>query len=152
MRARGKNSTSSVKTRPVEVVGVSAARGFKRIIAWKPKLKTKSPAVTSGTHATAVQASASSQAGPSSQVGPAQTGTSSQAVSGQPGLSLHTMAGHTGRYSQATGGPSSHASPSHITTTYHTHYTSDSRSTIEGSCMRFLDKICFPCGHYYNDS
>lgn len=129
MHARVKNPTSSTTNTRSNAVGVSAVRGFQRYVAREPKKhKTKLSAVTSGTPVAPVHASSLSQAGPSSQVGPAQTGTaSSQIVTGQSGPSSHAMTGHS-------------------------NYSSDSHSIIEGSCMRFLDKICFPRGHYYQDS
>ncbi|KAG0700620.1 WD40-repeat-containing domain protein [Suillus ampliporus] len=149
MRGRGKDTTS-VKMAPAKnrdpfpvVVEVFAARGFQRFVTMKRVHKTKTMATTSGALPAAAHASCSSQAGPSSQTVSVQAGTSSCVVSGQ------TVAGHASRYSQATAGPSSHASPSRFVT-YHTDHDSDSNSSIHGTCNKFLDKICFPRGHYHD--
>jgi hypothetical protein len=57
---------------------------------------------------------------------------------------------HGTHHVQVVGVSSSHTSgPSHFVTTYHTNHDSDSRSSIEGSCNMFLDRICFPRGHYH---
>ncbi|KAG1735214.1 hypothetical protein EDB19DRAFT_1830335 [Suillus lakei] len=163
MQARGKDPTDT-KVAPAmkrpEVVEVYAARGFQRYVAMKQVRKTKSSAATSGVPPAAAHASTSSS----------QPGLSSQVVSVQAGPSSHAMAVNVAQSSQATGGPSSHAvavnvgqfsqatggpspmSPSHFVTNYYTNYDSDSRSSIEGSCNRFLDRICFPFGHYHEDS
>ncbi|KAG1735218.1 hypothetical protein EDB19DRAFT_1725070 [Suillus lakei] len=152
MGARGKNPTNTNITpaakRP-EVVEVYAVRGFQRYVALTPKKKTKSLAVPCSVPLVVSHASGSSQPGPSSQTASVQAITSSQLVSGQPGPSSLAVVGHGVPYSQAVGGSSSHASPSHFVTTYHTNHDSDSRSSIKGSFNRFLDRICFPCGHFH---
>lgn len=145
---KGPTSVNIAPTmKPPEVVKVYAVRGFQRYIA-SPKRWKKSPAVTYGVPLTAIHTGNSPQPGPSSQAGSAQAGTLLQASSGQGGPPS-TM--HGTHYVQVVGGLSSHASgPSHfVTTNYHTTHDSDSRSSIEGSCNRFLDKICFPRGHYH---
>jgi len=50
------------------------------------------------------------------------------------------------RASQAAGSPSSHTFQN-VTTS-----DSDSDSIIESSWNKFLDNICFPCGHYHEDT
>ncbi|OAX35123.1 WD40 repeat-like protein [Rhizopogon vinicolor AM-OR11-026] len=127
LRARGKEATSVKRTSAKmtrnpspEVVEVRAARGFQRFVAYKPKHKTKK-----------------SQA---------PTTTANKAVPRQ-----------RGQYSQGAGGPSSHisqshnseSSPSHFVTTHDVDDDSDSDSSIQGTCNKLLDKICFPRGHYY---
>ncbi|KAG1780662.1 quinon protein alcohol dehydrogenase-like superfamily [Suillus placidus] len=169
MGARGKDPTSvnrAPATQRPEVVDVYAVRGFQRYIA-SPKHWKKSSAVTCGAPLASARMSgatqspnSSSPAGTSSQVssgqgGPPQLPSSSspagillQASSGQGGPSSPAINGT--RYLQVVGGSSSHTSgPSHFVTTYRTNHDSDSRSSIEGSCNRFLDKICFPRGHYH---
>ncbi|KAG1728008.1 hypothetical protein EDB19DRAFT_1748560 [Suillus lakei] len=155
MGARGKNPTNTnitPATKRPEVVEVYAVRGFQRYVALTPKKKKKSLVVPSSAPLVVPHASGSSQQGPSSQSVSVQANTSSQVVSGQPGPSSLAVVGHGVQYSQATGGSLSHASPSHLVATYHTNHDSDSRSSIEGSFNRFLDRICFPCGHFHKDS
>ncbi|KAG1780664.1 WD40-repeat-containing domain protein [Suillus placidus] len=145
VHAGGKDSPNtkiSAAIKRPEVVEVSAVRGFQGHVAFTPENKKKSlpcsaPLVVPHT-------GGSSAAGPPSQVGSAQPGTSSQLVSVQAGPSSRIVVG-----AQVTGGPSTHASPSHFVTTYRTNHDSDSRSSIEGSCNRLLDRICFPRGHYH---
>ncbi|KAG1735215.1 hypothetical protein EDB19DRAFT_1725014 [Suillus lakei] len=152
MGARGKDSTNTIITpvtkRP-EVVDVYAVRGFQRYVALTPQKKRGSLAVPYNIPLVVLHASGSSQPGPSSQTASVQAITSSQLVSGQPGSSSPAVVGHGVHYSQPIGGSPSHASPSHFVTTYHTNHDSDSRSSIEGSFNRFLDRICFPCGHFH---
>ncbi|KAG1718617.1 WD40-repeat-containing domain protein [Suillus paluster] len=160
---RGKNQTSATMAptrryeHSPEVVDIYAARGFQRYVAMKRVRKTKASAATSGATA-AEHVSTSLQAGPSSQVvfatathasSSSQAGPSSQVVSVQAVSSSQGIAVHGAQHSQGTAG-SSHASPSRFVT-YHTEHGSDSDSTIEGSCNRFLDRICFPRGHYHDD-
>ncbi|KAG1727181.1 WD40-repeat-containing domain protein [Suillus paluster] len=146
---RRKGTTSSnmtaANTHP-EVVEIYPARGFQRLVAMKRVRKTKPLETTSGALPAAAHASCSSKGGttPSQDV-PVQPGTSIQAASGQGVPSLQGINGHG---AQAAAGPSSHASPSHFVT-YH---DSDSDSSIQGDCNKFLDKICFPRGHYHDDS
>ncbi|KAG2123814.1 WD40-repeat-containing domain protein [Suillus clintonianus] len=143
-RARGMDPTDTkiapAAKRP-EVVEVYAVRGFQGYVAMKRVRKTELPTVTCSAPLPATHPSASSQPGLSLQVVSVQAGPSSQA-----------MVGNSAQTLRAVGGSSSHASPSHFVTNYHTNHDSDSRSSIEGSCNRFLDRICFPRGHYYKDS
>ncbi|KAG1728503.1 WD40-repeat-containing domain protein [Suillus paluster] len=162
---RGNNQTSATMAptrryeRSPEVVDIYAARGFQRYVAMKRVRKTKASAATSGATPAAEHASTSSQAGPSSQVvfatathasSSSQAGPSSQVVSVQAISSSQGIAVHGAQHSQGTAGSSSHGSPSRFVT-YHTEHGSDSDSSIEGSCNRFLDRICFPRGHYHDD-
>ncbi|KAG2344365.1 WD40 repeat-like protein [Suillus weaverae] len=149
MGARGKDTTSvniAPATQRPKVVDVYAVRGFQRYIA-SPKRWKKSSAVTCGAPLASAHISNSSQSGPSSQAGSAQAGALLRASSGQGGPSSPAI--HGTQYLQVVEGPSSHTSGSHFVTTYRTNHDSDSRSSIDGSCNRFLDKICFPRGHYH---
>ena len=101
-------------------------------MALKRKRKAKSSTVMTGAPTTA--ASGSSQAGPSSHGHPAHGHTS---LIGQAGISPQSIAGYGGQSLQVAGG----------LPTYSMDSFSDSDS-IHGSWNRFLDKICFPCGHY----
>ncbi|KAG1735239.1 hypothetical protein EDB19DRAFT_1830356 [Suillus lakei] len=149
MRARGKDTTSvNLAPRP-EVVEVYAVRGFQRYVALTSKRKAKSSAVMCSAPLAAVHKYGSSQPAPSSLVDPAQAGTLLQASSGQGGSSSLGTAAQGTPHLQAVG---AHTLPSCFVTTYRTNHDSDSRSSIEGPCNRFLDKICFPCGHYYANS
>ncbi|KAG1735220.1 hypothetical protein EDB19DRAFT_1725095 [Suillus lakei] len=144
MQARGKISTDTniapAMKRP-EVVEVYAVRGFQRYVARTPTRKITLPVLTySAPLATAPVGGGSSQP------------LSSHTLSTPAGSSSHTMVSNGARYFQPPGSQSLHVSPSHFVTTYHTTHDSDSRSSIEGSCNRFLDKICFPCGHFHQDS
>ncbi|KAG1732389.1 WD40-repeat-containing domain protein [Suillus paluster] len=135
MRARGKDTTPAEmapeKLRRPEVIEVYAVRGFQGIVALTPKRKKKSTAVTCSA--------------------PLVEGPSSQMVCVQARLSSQAMVGNGAQYSQATGGSSSLTSPSQFVTTYPpTRQDSDSDS-IQGSCNKFLDKICFPRGHFHDD-
>ncbi|KAG1720325.1 hypothetical protein EDB19DRAFT_577848 [Suillus lakei] len=112
--------------------------------------KKRSLVVTSG--APLAAASGLSHAGPTSRGSTTHARTSSQAVPGHPGPSSQGISRHGDHFSQAPEGLSSHTSPSHFVTAYHTNYDSDSDSSIQGSCNKFLDKICFPRGHYHRDS
>jgi hypothetical protein len=58
------------------------------------------------------------------------------------GLLSQSVAGHGGQSSQGSGGLA----------TYHTNVFSHSDSSIEGAFNKFLDRICFPCGHFYGDT
>ncbi|KAG1763590.1 WD40-repeat-containing domain protein [Suillus occidentalis] len=160
MRRQGKNLTS-VKIAPTikhpEVVEVYATRGFRRLVVMKRKRKTKLLEATYNIPLVAPNSSGSSPAGQLSQVPGAPPAVahvggslSPHSVPVQAGMSSHAMGGNGSPVVTAVGGP--HASPSHFVTNYHTRHDSDSRSSIEGSCNKFLDRICFPCGHYHEDS
>ena len=103
-------------------------------MAWKrkPKAKSSTPMTVAPTPPT--QASGSSQLGSSSHGHAAHGHISSL---GQAGLSSQSIAGYGCQSVQVAGG----------LTTYCMDDLSDSDS-IQGSWNRFLDKICFPCGHY----
>jgi hypothetical protein len=126
----------------------------------KRKGKTKLPEATCNIPLVALNTSDSSSVGQLSQafgapLAAAHVGGSSQllsphAVPVQAGMSSHAVGGNVSQIVSAIGRP--HASPSHFVTNHHTIYDLDSRSIIEGSCNRFLDRICFPCGHYHEDS
>ena len=90
-----------------------------------------------GAPTTAAQASGSLQTGPSLHGHPGQGHTSSL---GQAGVSSQSIAGCGGQSLQVAGG---------LPTCSMDNF-SDSDS-IQGSWNRFLDKICFPCGHYEVD-
>ncbi|OAX37797.1 hypothetical protein K503DRAFT_209505 [Rhizopogon vinicolor AM-OR11-026] len=159
MRARGKHTSSGKTPAKVtcdsssKVVEVYAARGFQRFVAYKRKRKTKIRASTTGAPATAGHASGTSQAGTSPQGDPAKVHTASQTVTGQAGPSSQSVVGHRGQYSHVAGGPSGQTSQSslpHNATTSDTDDDSDSDSSIKGAWNKFLDKICFPRGHYYD--
>ncbi|KAJ8589244.1 hypothetical protein M405DRAFT_818314 [Rhizopogon salebrosus TDB-379] len=120
-----------------DVVEVCAARGFQRHVAYKRKDKIKSLTLMTGTFATVAPASGSSQAGASSHGDPALAHAPSQA---QLGSLSQSIAG--GQSSQASGG----------LTTYYTNNFSYSDSSIDGIFNKFLDRICFPCGHFYEDT
>ncbi|KAG1726884.1 WD40-repeat-containing domain protein [Suillus paluster] len=147
MRTRGKDHASAgmapAMKRP-EVVEVYAVRGFQGYVALTHKKKSKLPVAMCSMPITA---SGSSQTVPSAQGDSAQAGASLQLASGQPGPSPQATVANSTQYLQVGGGP---VSPSHFVTTYHTRHDSDSRSSIEGTCNRFLDKICFPCGHFHD--
>ena len=100
-------------------------------MAWKRKRKAKSSTLMNVAPTTAAQASGSSQAGPSSHGHPAHEHTS---LLGQAGVSSQSSAEYGGQSVQGL-------------TTYCKDDLSDSDS-IQGSWNRFLDKICYPCGHY----
>ena len=102
-------------------------------MAWKRKPKAKSSTLMTVAPTPATQASGSSHAGPSSH-GHAAHGHTSWL--GQAGVSSQSSAGYEGQSVPSAGG----------LTTYMDNL-SDSDS-IQGSWNRFLDKICFPCGHY----
>ncbi|KAG2121086.1 WD40-repeat-containing domain protein [Suillus clintonianus] len=121
------NMTLAVR-RP-KVVEVYAVRGFQGYVARTPSRKTTLHAVTCSAPLAAAHVSSSSRP-----------------------LSSHAMVSNGVRHVQPTGDQSLHVSPSHFVTDYHATRDSDSRSSIEGSCNRFLDKICFPCGHYHENS
>jgi hypothetical protein len=95
--------------------------------------------LTTGASTTAAPASGSSQAGASLHSDSALAHASSQAPIG---LSFQSIAGHGGQSSQASGG----------LTTYHTNDFSHSHLSIDGAFNKFLDSICFPCGHFYEDT
>ncbi|KAJ8582713.1 WD40 repeat-like protein [Rhizopogon salebrosus TDB-379] len=142
IRVRGKVPKKAVMNThdpPAEVVEVCAARGFKRYVAYKRKDKTKSLPLTTGTSTTAAHAGGSPQAGTSSHGDPALAHASSQAHAG---LLSQSVAGHGGQSSQASGNLA----------TYHTNDFSHSDSSIDGAFNKFLDRICFPCGHFYEDT
>jgi hypothetical protein len=92
-----------------------------------------------GAFTTAAPASGSSQAGASSHGDPALAHAHSHA---QLGSFSQSIAGYGGQSSQAPGG----------LTTYHTNNFSRSDSSIEGTFNKFLDRVCFPCGHFYEDT
>ncbi|KAG2749312.1 WD40 repeat-like protein [Suillus brevipes Sb2] len=160
MRGQGKN-LASVKIAPTikrpEVVKVYAARGFRRLVVMKRKRKTKLPEATCNIPVVASNTSGSSLVGQLSQTPGAPLATahvsgslSPHVVPVQAGMSSHAVGGNGSPIASAIGDP--HPSPSHFVTNYHTSHDSDSRSNIEGSCNRFLDRICFPYGHYHEDS
>ncbi|KAG1735211.1 hypothetical protein EDB19DRAFT_1113981 [Suillus lakei] len=144
MHDRGKDPTNT-KIAPAmkcpEVVEVYAVRGFQRYVAMKRVRKAELPPVTCSAPPAAAHANSLSL-----------SGSSLQALSVQAGPSSHAVVGSGSQYLPATGGPSSHASPSHSATNYHTSHDSDSHSSIDGSCNRFFGRICFPHGHYHEDS
>ncbi|KAG0700609.1 WD40-repeat-containing domain protein [Suillus ampliporus] len=158
MRARRKEPTEDNMAPAIkhsEAVEVYAVRGFQRFVAMKRVRKTKPSTAMSGTlPAVAAHANGSSQSGitpsPDGPL-PVQPGTPFQVVSGQGGSLSPGTAAHASQSLQIAAGPSSHAFPSHFVT-YHTDHDSDSDSSIQGSCNKFLDKICFPRGHYHDDS
>jgi hypothetical protein len=96
-------------------------------------------ALTTGASTSAAPTSGSSQAGTSSHGNPALAHASSQAHTE---LLSQSVAGHGGQSSQGSGGLA----------TYHTNDFSHSDSSIEGTFNKFLDRICFPCGHFYEDT
>ncbi|KAG2749309.1 WD40 repeat-like protein [Suillus brevipes Sb2] len=147
MGARGQEFAPD-KTAPAmkhpEVVDVHAVRGFQRLVVMTPRRRKNSLVVTCGAPLAGSRMSGTPQ--PSSSSSPA--GTLLQTSSGQGRPSSPAI--HGTYYVQVVGGSSSHTSrPSHFITTDHTNHDSDSLSSIEGSCNRFLDRICFPCGHYH---
>ncbi|KAG2115622.1 WD40-repeat-containing domain protein [Suillus clintonianus] len=179
MRSRVKDP-SDTNIAPVmkcpEVVEVYAVRGFQRFVAMKRVRKSKPLAVTGDVlpvNASSSQPRSSSQV-VSIQAGPpsptiVMNGTQSSQATRGPSLHAppshamavtvaryappsHAVAVNVARSSQAIGGPTLHGSPSRFVTNYYTNHDSDSRSSIEGSCNRFLDMICFPFGRYHNDS
>ncbi|KAG2136037.1 hypothetical protein DEU56DRAFT_806216 [Suillus clintonianus] len=164
MRGRGKDPSDTniaPATKHPEVVEVYAVRGFQRYVPMKRVRKTQPSAVTGSIpHLGA----SSSQPGSSSQVVSVQAGPSSHAVVGNEAQSSqatggtsshpspsHAVAVNAAQYSQAIGGPSSDVSPLHFVTNHHTNRDSDSHTTIEGSFNRFLVRVCYPCGRYNND-
>ena len=102
-------------------------------MALKRKRKAKSSTLMTGAPTTAAQASGSSQAGPSLHGHPAHGHTSSIR---QAEVSSLSIAGYGGQSLEVAGGLA-------------THGTDD--FSIQGSWNKFLDKICFPCGHYKDD-
>ncbi|KAG1728481.1 WD40-repeat-containing domain protein [Suillus paluster] len=149
IRARNNSAFPKMDPATTEVVEVYAARGFQRYVAFTRKKKTKSLAAMSGAPLAAPHVTGLSQVAP--QGSSAQPDMSLQPMSEQPGPLSYIMVRDEAQYLPATGGLSPQESPSHFVTAYHTIHNSDSRSSIEGSCNRFLDKICFPCGHYHED-
>ncbi|KAG1780614.1 hypothetical protein EV702DRAFT_1266528 [Suillus placidus] len=160
MRSRGKDPTSVEITPTIqrpEIVEISAVRGFERLVVMKRVRKTKLPKSTCSIPLVAPHASSSSPAGPSPQGGHAQPGPSSQASPAQPGTSSlvsvqagpssYTTVGHAVQSSQAS--PSSHFPTPRPIVMAHADYYGDSSSSIKGSCNRFLDRICFPRGHFH---
>ncbi|KAG2115625.1 WD40-repeat-containing domain protein [Suillus clintonianus] len=160
IHARGKDPSDANIAPATKRPKVVERRNAQRYVAMPRVCKTKPLAVTGD--APPVGASSS------------QPGSSSQVVTVQAGPSSHAVVGSGAQSSQATGGPSSHASPSHIVavnvvqssqaigassshtspsyfvTNYHTNHDSDSHTTIEGSFNRFLVWMCYPCGRYHN--
>ncbi|KAG2146236.1 WD40-repeat-containing domain protein [Suillus clintonianus] len=154
LRTRRKNPTSvnmaPAMKRP-EVVEVYAVRGFQGYVAMTPKRRRGSSSATFSTpQLGAAHTGGSSQSSPSSPTGVAQAGTLLQASSWQEGPSFPAIAGRKTQYVRAVGGSSSYTSPSRFGT-YHADHDSDSDS-IQGSCHKFLDKICYPRGRFHNDS
>ncbi|OAX31599.1 WD40 repeat-like protein [Rhizopogon vinicolor AM-OR11-026] len=136
----GKNASANMTCDPSpEVVEVSAARGFQRFVAFKRKRKAKSPTLQTDALTTTTYARGSSQ-----------VHASSQAVTAP---SFQSVTGLDGQLSQPSGDLTSHVSQSSPpnTTTNDIDDDSDSDSIIQGSWNKFLDKICFPCGHYHED-
>lgn len=153
IRARGKaGKRVQLKTHSPspEVVEVYAVRGFQRLVVKKRIHKRQSRVVT---HCPPpAVASILLQAGPS-RGSTAQACTSSQAIPRLSESSSQSTPQHLNHISHAPGDPSPHTSPPRFVTTYHTDGAdSDSDSSIQGSCNKFFDKICFPRGHYHNDS
>ncbi|KAG1768469.1 hypothetical protein EDD22DRAFT_231338 [Suillus occidentalis] len=152
-RARGKSGKRvQLKTHSPfpEVVEVYAVRGFQRLVVTKRIHKKQSRAVTHC--APPAVASNLSQAGPS-RGSTTQACTSSQAIPRQSESSSQSISQHGNQISHAPGDLSLHTSPPRFVTTNHTDGAdSDSGSSIQGSCNKFLDKIYFPRGHYHNDS
>lgn len=144
-RARGKaGKRVQLKTHSPspEVIEVYAVRGFQRLVVTKRIHKRQSRVVT---HCPPpAVASILLQAGPS-RCSTAQACTSSQAIPRQ----LESSSQSISHISYAPGDLSPHTSPPRFVTTC---ADSDSDSSIQGSCNKFLDKICFPRGHYHNDS
>ena len=106
-------------------------------MALKRKRKAKSSALMTSAPTTAAQASGLLQTGPSSHGYPGHGHTSSL---GQAQVSSQSIAGYGGQHLQVAGG----------LLTYSMDNFSDSDS-VQGSWNKFLDKICFPCGHYEDD-
>lgn len=152
-RARGKaGKRVQLKTYSPspEVVEVYAVRGFQRLVVTKRIHKKQSRAVTHC--APPAVASISSQAGPS-RGSTTEACTSSQAIPRQSESSSQSISQYGNQISHAPGDLSPHTFPPRFVTTNHTDGAdSDSGSSIQGSCNKFLDKICFPRGHYHNDS
>lgn len=150
-RARGKAGKRvqlNTHSPSSEVVEVYAVRGFQRLVVTKRIHKRQSRVVT---HCPPpAVASILLQAGPS-RGSTAQACTSSQAIPRQLESSSQSISQHRNHISYAPGDLSPHTSPPRFVTTYHTD-GADSDSSIQGSCNKFLDKICFPRGHYHNDS
>ncbi|KAJ8582711.1 WD40 repeat-like protein [Rhizopogon salebrosus TDB-379] len=148
MRARGEGTRKApaklTHDPSPEVIEVYAARGFQRwkrqrLVAYKRKHKAKSPALTTSTHNTTVLAIGSSQADPSLHGNHTHAHTSPQ---GQVGLSTQSIVGYGDQTSQVAGGLITDCNDD----------DSDSDSSMRGSWNKFLDKICFPCGHYHQDA
>ncbi|KAG2344434.1 WD40 repeat-like protein [Suillus weaverae] len=149
MRSRGKDSTSVEITPTIqrpEVVEVSAVRGFQRLVVMKRVRKAKLPESTSLQRQAPRHQVVMHSRDPSSQAGSAQPCTSSL-VSVQAGPSSYAMVGRAVQSSQAA--PSSHFPTPRPIAMAHADYYADSSSSIEGSCNKFLDKICFPRGHFH---
>lgn len=158
--ARGKDTTSDNKNRAKmsydpspEVVEICAARGFRvsfilfillflleveqqRFVTRKREHKTKkSSAFMTG--ATTAYASSSSQAVPTLHDGHVRVNTSSCAFPAPQG-----MIEHGGQYSHVAGRLANYCTNDD---------DSHSDASIRGSWHKFLDKLCFPCGHYYEE-
>ena len=100
-----------------------------------------------GVPAPAGHARGTSQAGVSPHADPAKVHTASQTVNRQAGPSSQFVVGHGGQHPHIA---ASQSTLPHNATTSDTNDDSDSDSGIEGAWNKFLDKICFPCGHYYD--
>ncbi|KAG1720330.1 WD40-repeat-containing domain protein [Suillus lakei] len=149
LHARGRDPTPvnvAPETKHPSVVEVSAVRGFQRYIAMTPKRRMGSSSATFSLQMGPTHIGGSSQPGPSSQIIPAQTCAPLQTSSWQGGPSTLAMVGRRIQYMQAVGDSPSYTSPSHFVA-HHAVHDADSDS-IQGSCNKFLDKICFPCGHH----
>ncbi|KIK43402.1 hypothetical protein CY34DRAFT_11728 [Suillus luteus UH-Slu-Lm8-n1] len=147
-RARRKDpasaDTTPAKPRP-EVVDVYAVRSFQRYIAWTPKRKSTSPTVVRITLPSAAHASGSPLVDPSSQDGL----TLLHTASGQRGPLSPAIVGHKTQHPQAVRSSSFHTYPTNTVVAYYASHITDSDS-IHG-CNKLLDRLCFPCGHYYED-
>ncbi|KAG1720331.1 hypothetical protein EDB19DRAFT_1777921 [Suillus lakei] len=151
LRARGRDPTPvnvAPETKRPPVVEVYAVRGFQRYVAMTPKRRRGSSSATfNAPQMGTTHTGDSSQPGPSSQAIPAQACALLQTSPWQEGPSPLAM---VGRRTQAAGSSSSYTSPSHFVA-HHAVRDTDSDS-VHGSCNKFLDRICFPCGHYHEDS
>jgi hypothetical protein len=113
-----------------------------RYVAYRRRRRSTSSTVTTGTPTT-IGHTNGSQSGLSPHGGPAYVHTTPQVMSGQAGSWPLSM--HGGQRMQAIEGYPSQTYGQHLITTDNDSYSDDG---IEGSWHKFLDKICFPCGHY----
>ncbi|KAG1735243.1 hypothetical protein EDB19DRAFT_1725296 [Suillus lakei] len=151
LRARGRDPTPvnvAPETKRPPVVEVYAVRGFQRYVAMTPKRRRGS----SSQHSTPLNMGTNSHRRlvTAGSILPSYSCT---------GLCIVANLSMAGRAITASYGGTQNSSRwkfiiVHLTIALVAHHAvrdTDSDS-VHGSCNKFLDRICFPCGHYHEDS